>query len=127
MVVRDWAPQSEILAHKSTGAFVSHCGWYSCLESLAAGVPIAAWPMHTDQPTNAVFLTRVLKVGVLVREWAEREKVVEAAAIKDAVVKLMASEEGGEMRKRAKELSTAMKEGGVCGKELASFIAHITR
>ncbi|KAH0650663.1 hypothetical protein KY285_030754 [Solanum tuberosum] len=26
-IVCGWAPQVDILAHKATGAFVSHCGW----------------------------------------------------------------------------------------------------
>ncbi|KAI3471703.1 hypothetical protein Pfo_028353 [Paulownia fortunei] len=69
MVVRDWAPQPEILAHPSTGGFMSHCGWNSCIESITMGVPIAAWPMHSDQPTNAVLVTEILKVGLAVREW----------------------------------------------------------
>lgn len=40
LLVRNWAPQLEILAHKSTGAFLSHCGWNSVLESLSQGIPI---------------------------------------------------------------------------------------
>ncbi|XP_072954481.1 putative cis-zeatin O-glucosyltransferase [Typha angustifolia] len=48
MVIRDWAPQLDILAHTSTGLFMSHCGWNSCMESLSMGVPFAAWPMHSD-------------------------------------------------------------------------------
>ncbi|KAL0404884.1 UNVERIFIED_CONTAM: Zeatin O-glucosyltransferase [Sesamum radiatum] len=132
MVVRDWAPQLEILAHKSTGGFMSHCGWNSCLESLLTGVPVAAWPMHSDQPLNALFLTRVLKTGLLVREWAERKELVTASVIQNVVERLMASEEGDVIRKRAEELSAAIEvsidEGGEAGcPDLESFVAHFTR
>ncbi|GFS43022.1 UDP-glucosyl transferase 72E1 [Actinidia rufa] len=53
LVVEDWAPQAQILAHSSTGGFVSHCGWNSILESLKFGVPVIAMPMKYDQPMNA--------------------------------------------------------------------------
>ncbi|KAK4485460.1 hypothetical protein RD792_008101 [Penstemon davidsonii] len=131
LVVRDWAPQIEILAHESIGGFMSHCGWNSCLESITMGVPIAALPMHSDQPLNALFLTEVLKIGVIVREWGERNEVVKASKIKNVVERLMGCEEGDEMRKRAKELSVeikkSMEEGGEFCRELDAFIAHITR
>lgn len=131
MVVRDWAPQLAILGHSSTGGFMSHCGWNSCLESLSLGVPIAAWPIHTDQPISAALITEILKAGVVVRDWAQRDEPVSSSVIREAVKKLMASEEGEEVRKRAEELGSELRkstaEGGVSRKELDSFIAHITR
>lgn len=131
MVVRKWAPQPEILSHPSTGGFMSHCGWTSCLESISAGVPIAAWPMHSDQPMNAAFLTKVLKIGVAVKEWSRRKEVVTSLVVKEAVKTLMASEEGEMMRKRAEELGRAAREatleGGVSRLEMDSFIHHITK
>ncbi|KAL7194425.1 hypothetical protein ACSBR1_034776 [Camellia fascicularis] len=132
LVVRDWAPQLEILAHQSTGGFMSHCGWNSCLESITMGVPIVAWPMHSDQPKNAFLVTDILKVGLVVKQWADlQEGVVASSTIAEAVKKLMASKEGEEMRKRAEELGgatrKAVEEGGVSRMELDSFIAHITR
>ncbi|CAD6209541.1 unnamed protein product [Miscanthus lutarioriparius] len=63
VVVRGWAPQVRILAHASTGAFLSHCGWNSVLESLWHGVPVVAWPLLADQ----LFDSRVLvELGVAV-------------------------------------------------------------
>ena len=131
LIVRDWAPQLEILAHRSVGGFMSHCGWNSCLESISMGVPILAWPMHSDQPRNAVLVTDVLRIGVLVRGWEHREKVVNSSRIEGVVKTLMGSKEGMEMRKRAKELGDEVRrsfdEGGVSWLERDSFIAHISR
>ncbi|XP_016480457.1 zeatin O-glucosyltransferase-like [Nicotiana tabacum] len=131
IIVRDWAPQLEILAHSSTGGFLSHCGWNSCVESISMGVPIVAWPMHSDQPRNTVLITKILKLGIVVKDWARRDDLVVSSTIEKAVTILMASEEGEEMRKRAQELSfgvnKAVGEGGVTRKEFDSFIAHIIR
>ncbi|XP_077245448.1 zeatin O-glucosyltransferase-like [Tasmannia lanceolata] len=131
MVVRDWAPQLEILAHQSTGGFLSHCGWNSCLESMSFGVPLATWPMHSDQPLNAMLITEYLKMGVPVREWARREEIVGSGDVEVGVRRLMESEEGKEMRRRAEELRGVIRDawskGGSSRKDLDSFIAHISR
>ncbi|KAH6828715.1 hypothetical protein C2S53_018064 [Perilla frutescens var. hirtella] len=129
IVVREWAPQLQILEHCATGGFLSHCGWNSCLESISLGVPIAAWPMHSDQPRNAVLITKVLKVGVEVRDWARREEVVSSVMVEEGVRRLMASAEGEEMRRRVAELADSLKqsmvEGGAGRLEMDSFVDHI--
>lgn len=131
IVVRDWAPQLEILGHPSTAWFMSHCGWNSCLESISMGVPIAAWPMHSDQPNNAILLTEVLRIGIMVRDWEHQAELVTSDAIEDVVRRLMTSKEGKETRKRAADLGEAVRgsvaEGGASRSEMESFIAHITR
>ncbi|KAL8459931.1 hypothetical protein ACS0TY_031729 [Phlomoides rotata] len=131
MVVRDWAPQLEILGHCSTGGFMSHCGWNSTTESISMGVPIAAWPMHSDQPGNAFLVTKVLRIGVEVVDWGRRDGVVMSERVENVVRKLMGTEEGEEMRRRAEELGVAVRnsvmEGGSRSKEMDSFITHITR
>ncbi|KAF8043942.1 hypothetical protein BT93_A2043 [Corymbia citriodora subsp. variegata] len=131
VVVRDWAPQLEILGHPATGGFLSHCGWNSCMESISMGVPILAWPMHSDQPRNAILITKVLKIGLIVKDCMNQNKVVKSSTIQGGVEALMASEQGDEMRKRAAELGVAvrgsMDEGGVSRAELDSFITHISR
>ncbi|GJU52565.1 zeatin O-glucosyltransferase-like protein [Tanacetum coccineum] len=130
-VVRKWAPQLEILSHRSIGGFMSHCGWNSCIESLSMGVPIAAWPIHSDQPNNAVLVTEVLKAGLVVKEWCQREQVVAAASVENVVRRLMGSKEGEDVRKRAAAMSCRIRNsvcnGGLSQIELESFIAHITR
>ncbi|KAL8479183.1 hypothetical protein ACS0TY_026158 [Phlomoides rotata] len=132
LVVRDWAPQLEILAHESVGGFMCHGGWNSCYEALTMGVPIAAWPMHSDHPVIALFVAEMLKAGLVVRDWARRDELVKASTISNVVGRLIASEEGDEMRKRAGEVSFAMSNKSIdgaaeCCKDLENFIAHITR
>ncbi|CAH9127609.1 unnamed protein product [Cuscuta epithymum] len=130
MVVRDWAPQLEILAHESTGGFMSHCGWNSCMEAISMGVPIAAWPVHSDQPRNALLITKCLKIAVEVDDCSTQE-MVSSQRIAEAVNKLMVSAEGEGMRRRVEEMSGAVKlavmEGGASRREMDSFISHITR
>ncbi|CAN4109141.1 unnamed protein product [Withania somnifera] len=138
IIVRDWAPQLEILGHVSIGSFMSHCGWNSCMESLSMGVPIIAWPMHSDQPRNSILITKFLKVGinVFVNNWERsRNEVVKSNIIEHVIVTLMLNNnnniEGNEIRRRAVELGAVIRrsvvEGGVTRKEFDSFIAHITR
>ncbi|KAM3392609.1 hypothetical protein ACQJBY_013644 [Aegilops geniculata] len=82
LVVQCWAPQVEILAHPATGAFLTHCGWNSTQESLAAGVPMVGWPLSAEQFYNAKLLVEEMGVCVeLARGTAApvtRDKVAEA-------------------------------------------------
>ncbi|KAH7844896.1 hypothetical protein Vadar_032768 [Vaccinium darrowii] len=131
MVVREWAPQVDILGHPSTGGFMSHCGWNSCLESITMGVPIIAWPMHSDQPNNAFHVTNILRARMGVNMGEQREQIVTSSTIATVVKRLMASKEGEEIKRRVEEIGgaacQAVEEGGVSRLEFDSFIAHITR
>ncbi|XP_076891415.1 zeatin O-glucosyltransferase-like [Bidens hawaiensis] len=131
LVVREWAPQLEVLAHVTTGGFMSHCGWNSSMESITMGVPIAAWPMHSDQPRNATFITEVLKTGVNVGDWGCGGDVITSSVIEKTIRLLMDSDEGNEMRKRAKKIGEDVKqsveEGGLTHMEIDAFVSHITR
>lgn len=48
LVFRGWAPQLRILNHAAIGGFMTHCGWNSVMESVAAGLPMATWPLYAD-------------------------------------------------------------------------------
>ncbi|CAI9099847.1 OLC1v1036729C1 [Oldenlandia corymbosa var. corymbosa] len=137
LILRDWAPQLEILAHSSTGGFMSHCGWNSCIESISYGVPMAAWPMHSDQPRNAILVTKYLKIGIRVGDWGHEGELVKADEVERVVKKLMDSKEGDQMRKKAAKLRDTIKKsvekGGdddddeAIGTEMDAFIAHLSR
>ncbi|WMV52693.1 hypothetical protein MTR67_046078 [Solanum verrucosum] len=73
----------------------------------------------------------MLKIGIVVREWANRNELVKSNVVKKCVEKLMASKGGDEMRNKAKYLSVEIRksvaEGGIKRIELDSYISHITR
>ncbi|PKU72328.1 UDP-glycosyltransferase 73C5 [Dendrobium catenatum] len=128
LVIRGWAPQSVILSHEAVGGFMTHCGWNSTLEAIAAGVPMVTWPRFGDQFLNERMVVDVLKVGVAVGVKLPPTKVVMAAGekglrvvrreeVEEAVRKLMGrGEEAEERRKRVREFgvmaSKAMEDGG---------------
>ncbi|XP_031268589.1 anthocyanidin 3-O-glucosyltransferase 2-like [Pistacia vera] len=115
-LVCGWAPQKAVLAHKSVGAFVSHCGWNSILESLWFGVPIVTWPLYAKQQLNASQMVRDLGLGVELRldYRIMNGEVVVADDIARAIKYVMESD--NEVRKKVKEKSEksrlAVMEGG---------------
>ncbi|CAN8252803.1 unnamed protein product [Cochlearia groenlandica] len=66
----EWVQQPLILAHKSVGCFVSHCGFGSMWESLMSDCQIVLLPYLSDQVLNARLMTEELEVSVEV----EREE-----------------------------------------------------
>ncbi|XP_043691860.1 UDP-glycosyltransferase 92A1 [Telopea speciosissima] len=109
LLVRKWAPQVEILSHKSTRAFISHCGWNSVLESLSQGVPILAWPIGADQFYNAKFLEE--EVGVCVEMARGNSSEVKHEHILKLIELVMCETEKGEkMKKRACEVKEIIRD-----------------
>lgn len=49
VMIKEWLPQNDILAHSRTKAFISHGGLMSTLESTWHGVPIIGIPIVADQ------------------------------------------------------------------------------
>ncbi|KAA8535496.1 hypothetical protein F0562_030499 [Nyssa sinensis] len=61
-----WAPQVQVLSHNSIGVFITHCGWNSVLESIAAGVPLIGRPFFGDHQINTWMVENVWRIGVRV-------------------------------------------------------------
>ncbi|TVU13366.1 hypothetical protein EJB05_40418, partial [Eragrostis curvula] len=127
LLVRGWAPQVRILAHSSTGAFLSHCGWNSVLESVTHGVPIIGWPLAGEQFYNAKMLAEEWGVCVEVARGNMEDTVVSRAAVADVVETVMGSTaKAAEMRRRVREIREVMEascreDGGSSRKALEEF------
>nr|UYE91538.1 putative glycosyltransferase [Anoectochilus roxburghii] len=138
LMIRGWVPQVLILTHPAVGGFMTHCGWNSTLEAVAAGVPMVTWPHFADQFLNAKLVVEVLRTGVGIGvefpafyPSAAEAVVVERDEVEAAVVSVMGGggrQEGEEMRKRAKELGEkarkAMEKGGPSYESLTQLIEH---
>lgn len=125
LVVPSWAPQTLILNHRSTGAFLSHCGWNSTLESITNGVPITAWPLYAEQRMNATFLAEEAGVALKFSK-NPGEELVDRNEIEKNVRIVMEGEKGKDMRRRAKELKEsakiALNSGGSSYESLCSVV-----
>ncbi|CAN6169565.1 unnamed protein product [Urochloa humidicola] len=136
-VVRGWVPQRRVLAHEAVGGFVSHCGWNSAMECLAAGKPILAWPMIAEQHLNARHVADVVGTGVRVRTTAGTMEVagdvVGRAEVEEKVRALMdaGGEAGKTMRERAawarRAAMSAVSEGGASRVALRELMDELQR
>jgi UDP:flavonoid glycosyltransferase YjiC (YdhE family) len=138
MVVRGWVPQLAILAHPSVGAFLTHCGWNSVLESVSAGVPVLTWPLVFEQFINERLVTEVAAFGARVWDGGKRSvrheeaETVPAEAIALAVAGFM--ELGGKREKaevKARELAerarVAVDEGGSSWRDIHRLIDDLVQ
>ncbi|KAI3783449.1 hypothetical protein L1987_42531 [Smallanthus sonchifolius] len=118
-----WAPQQEVLAHRSTAGFWTHNGWNSTLESICEGVPMICSPSFGDQLPNARNVIDVWKIGV------ELENGFERGEIESVIKRLMVDEEGLEMRDRVMSLrekvNICLKKGGSSHSSLEDLVNYI--
>ncbi|CAG9835829.1 unnamed protein product [Diabrotica balteata] len=64
VLVEDWVPQKDILAHPNTVAFISHGGLLGTTEAVYFGVPILGIPILWDQAKN---IEEVVAKGCAIR------------------------------------------------------------
>uniref|UniRef100_A0A0E0JWK3 Glycosyltransferase n=1 Tax=Oryza punctata TaxID=4537 RepID=A0A0E0JWK3_ORYPU len=123
-MVVPWSPQEQVLVHPSVACFLTHCGWNSTLETVAAGVPVVAFPQWGDQCTDAKFLVDELKMGVRLRAPPLRRD-----AVRDAVDAAVAGPDADAMMSSAKAWSAASRAavaaGGSSDRHVEAFVEEV--
>ncbi|KAL2333315.1 hypothetical protein Fmac_014528 [Flemingia macrophylla] len=118
-----WAPQEQVLSHPAVGAFWTHNGWNSTLESICEGVPMICMPCFADQKVNAKYASDVWKIGV------QLENKLERVEVERTIKKLMVADEGNEIRENALNLkekaSVCLRQGGSSYSFLDSLVSDI--
>ncbi|XP_057774281.1 chalcone 4'-O-glucosyltransferase [Salvia miltiorrhiza] len=130
VVLKSWAPQTEVLSHDSVGVFVTHCGQSSLLEAVWFGVPMISWPLYAEQKMNRIFMVEEMKVALPVE--AAEDGFVTAAELEKRLRELMESRRGKEIKRHVAELKVAAaaataREGGSSLLALDKFMAAVTR
>jgi len=135
LLVTAWAPQTAILGHPAVGAFVTHCGWNSVLETVAAAVPVLTWPIVFEQFITERLLTEVLGIGE--RLWPdgagvrstryEENEMIPAEAVASALTTFMEPGGPGEVARGrvldlAAKVHAAVAEGGSSDRDLHRLI-----
>ncbi|CAN6270990.1 unnamed protein product [Urochloa humidicola] len=115
-----FCPQLEVLTHKATGCFVTHCGWNSTIESVVTGVPMVAMPQWADQPTTAKYVESAWGIGLRMQKGLVKREEVERCIreVMDGDMKQEYRRNAAKWRQKAKE---AMQEGGSSDKNIAEF------
>ncbi|XVF15224.1 hypothetical protein REPUB_Repub09cG0132400 [Reevesia pubescens] len=119
----NWCPQDQVLSHPSVGAFLTHCGWNSTLESISGGKPVMCWPFFDEQPTNCLYLCTRWGIGM------EISHDVNCDEVTTLVKKMMEGDKGKQMKNKALEWKRKAEEatniGGSSYNNFNKFIKDI--
>ncbi|XVE86800.1 hypothetical protein DITRI_Ditri18aG0063300 [Diplodiscus trichospermus] len=122
-LIVNWCPQDQVLSHPSVGAFLTHCGWNSTLESISGGKPVICWPFFDEQSTNCLYLCSQWGIGVEINHDVKRDQVT------TLVKEMMEGEKGKQMKNKALEWKKKAEEatniGGSSYNNFNKFIEGI--
>uniref|UniRef100_J3LW01 Uncharacterized protein n=1 Tax=Oryza brachyantha TaxID=4533 RepID=J3LW01_ORYBR len=124
-LIVSWCPQLEVLKHKATGCFLTHCGWNSTMEAIATGVPMVTVPQSADQPTIARYVETAWEIGVRVK--LHEKGLVRKGEVETCIKKVVDGKRGAEYKKNAakwmQKAKAAAQQGGSSDKNIAEFVA----
>ncbi|KAL6911517.1 hypothetical protein ACP4OV_000322 [Aristida adscensionis] len=122
-LMASWCPQQEVLNHPAVGAFLTHSGWNSTLETICGGVPVLSWPFFADQQTNCRYQCNEWGVGM------EIDNNVRRDAVASLITEIMEGEKGKEMRRKAQEWREkaieAAKPGGASHRNFDALVRDV--
>ncbi|XP_043709041.1 UDP-glycosyltransferase 84B2-like [Telopea speciosissima] len=126
-LVVSWCTQTKVLAHPAVACFMSHCGWNSTLETIAAGVPMIACPQWTDQPSNAKLIVDVFEMGVRVEP--DPDGMVSKEEVERCIVEITKGPKSEEMKRKGVQWKEAAKnavaEHGSSDQNIQIFVDEI--
>ncbi|XP_074581872.1 7-deoxyloganetin glucosyltransferase-like [Curcuma longa] len=96
-LLASWCPQEAVLGHEAIGGFLTHSGWNSTMESVAAGVAMLSWPFFAEQQTNCRYACK---------EWGNAMEIdndVKRTEVSELIRELMGGEKGKDMKRKAAE------------------------
>ncbi|XP_078182160.1 7-deoxyloganetin glucosyltransferase-like [Carex rostrata] len=115
-LLASWCPQEAVLKHPAIGAFLTHSGWNSTLETISGGVPVVSWPFFAEQQTNCRFGCTEWGIGMEINNNVKRIEV------EVLIREIMEGEKGKRMKERAqkwKESAAMATQNG--GPSLVNF------
>ncbi|KAG6504175.1 putative UDP-rhamnose:rhamnosyltransferase 1 [Zingiber officinale] len=120
LVVGGWVPQLEILRHGAVGAFLTHCGFSSAVESFQFGHPLVMLPLAIDQGLMARQFEE-MKVGTEVAR-NEEDGSFTGEDVAAAIRKVMVEEEGKALRSNVEKLQEVFANGELHESYIDTFV-----
>ncbi|CAM0877020.1 unnamed protein product [Alopecurus aequalis] len=125
MVQTGWVPQVNALAHGATGAFLTHCGWGSTVESFAFGLPLVMLPFVIDQPLVARAMEEK-GIGVEVAR-DDIDGSFDRDDVAAAVRRVMVEDEGKVLASNARKLQEVLADQEAQEKYIDDLVEHLRR
>lgn len=120
LVWRGWAPQLNILAHRSVGGFLTHCGWFSVIEALGFGKPLI---LLAGASADLGLISRMLhrkRVGLEIPR-DDKTGSFTSESVSELIRRVVVGEEGESIRANARAVKDIFGDMDVNNKWLEDF------